>query len=176
MKTRFLGLLVGALLACWLPTPLAHAQQAFVLSNCGTPNTTLTAGTYATPFMDTTGRMCGSSSGSVTATVASTAGTATAKGGTITVGGTSQTIIASNSSRIGFIIQNPCSAAEQGISIAEDLVINITSAATLTTSANLAVLAPCASFSMGLNYGVISTAAITGIATTTGHIFYAKEF
>lgn len=74
------------------------------------------------------------------------------------------------------MVQNPCSAAEQGIGAAEDLVLNLTSAATLTTSANLVVLAPCASFSMGLNNGLVSTEAVTAIATTTGHVFYAKEF
>ena len=103
-------------------------------------------------------------------------GSATSRGGTITTGGTSQTIIASNATRAAFMVQNPCSAAEQGIGAAEDLVLNLTSAATLTTSANLVVLAPCASFSMGLNNGLVSTEAVTAIATTTGHVFYAKEF
>lgn len=108
--------------------------------------------------------------------VASVGATATARGLAITTGGTSQTLIAANASRKAFTIQNPCSASEQGIATAEDLAINLTSASTLTTSANLAVLAPCASFSMGITAGLVSTELVTGIAATTSHVVYIKEF
>lgn len=108
--------------------------------------------------------------------IASTQGSAAAKGGAITLGGTSQTAIASNGSRKGFIIQNPCSATEQGIVTAEDLFINLTSAATVSTNVNLAALAPCASFSMGITGGIVSTEAVTVIGATTAHIWYGKEF
>lgn len=103
-------------------------------------------------------------------------GSATAKGLAITTGGTSQTLIAANASRAGMMIQNPCSAAEQGIGAAEDLILNLTNAATLTTNVNWVVLAPCASIAMGLNGGLVTTEAVTAITTTTAHVVYAKEF
>ena len=111
-----------------------------------------------------------------TTTAGSTQASAAARGGSITAGGTSQTLISSNGSRKAFTVVNPCSAAEQGIAAAENAYLNLTSAATVSTSANLAVLAPCSSFSMGLTAGIVSTEAVTAIAATTGHQLYAKEF
>lgn len=100
----------------------------------------------------------------------------TARGTTITAGGTSQTLMASNGSRKGFTIQNPCSATTQGIVTVESLFINFTSAATVNTSANVAELPPCSSYSEGLNGGVVTQETITIIGATTSHIIYAKEF
>lgn len=102
--------------------------------------------------------------------------TTTARGGSITLGGTSQTLLAANASRKAFTVQNPCLATEQGIATAENLYINITSAATVSTNANLAVLPPCSAFSIGITAGVLTQEAVTVISATTSHIFYAKEF
>lgn len=113
-------------------------------------------------------------SGAVTAVSAQAA--ATARGATITAGGSSQTLMAANGSRKALIVQNPCTAAEQGIAAAENLAVNLTAAASLSTSANLAVLEPCGSVSLGIGSGVVSTEPVTVNAVTTGHVVYAKEF
>lgn len=98
-------------------------------------------------------------------------GNATNRSGSIAAGGSSQTAIAANSSRKGFLIQNPCTATTQGISTAENLFINFTSAA--STSAGTSIeLGPCDSFS---SVGTITTETITVTATTTGHKYVAKE-
>lgn len=108
--------------------------------------------------------------------VSSVTASATGKGAAMTTGGTSQTLIASNVARKAFIVQNPCTAAEQGIVTAENLYINLTTASTTNSSANLAVLAPCSSFEMGIGAGVVSTEAVTVNAATTAHVILSKEF
>lgn len=102
--------------------------------------------------------------------------TSTARGTTITVGGTSQTLAAANPLRRSLVIQNPCSAASQGIAAAENIVINLTSAATINGSGNFAELPPCYSMTLRVADGVINQELITVNAATTGHIIYAKEF
>jgi hypothetical protein len=93
--------------------------------------------------------------------------TPTDKGGTMTAGGTAQTAIASNSSRKGGWIQNPCSATES-------LFISTTTSATTTGASDDAELPACASFSLVTSGGVI-TAAVSVNAATTGHRWLAKE-
>lgn len=90
----------------------------------------------------------------------------------LTTGGTSQTIISSNSSRHGYCINNPVSATEQGISTAEDIAINWTSAASLTSGSF--ILPPGASWCEG-QAGQVTTETVTVIAATTGHKIPAKE-
>lgn len=136
-----------------------------------TPSTPVTTGNV--PLFDTAGH-AGYVQGTVTA--AQVQADSVAKGGAITLGGTAQTLAAVNSSRKGIIIQNPCTATEQGIAVAENLYINFTAAATVSTSANVAVLPPCSSFALGLNNGVITTELISVNAATTAHIWYSKEF
>lgn len=49
--------------ALWLLPMQAHAQQAVVVSSCGTPPLTYTAGQPYSLTMDTTGRLCNTASG-----------------------------------------------------------------------------------------------------------------
>lgn len=168
----------GYAIAMCLIASLANAQVIpqpgpAVPGGCAYNTTppTLTNGQAGWVQCDATGRQV-----VVVSPGAPTALVATARGGAITTGGTSQTLMAANAARKAFTIQNPCTAAEQGIATAENLYINITSAATVSTNVNLAVLAPCAEYSMGFSGGGVSQAAITVIGATTAHIWYAKEF
>jgi hypothetical protein len=89
--------------------------------------------------------------------------TATDCSGTITTGGTSQTALASNTSRHAWYVQNTSTANE---------AINFTSAASLTSGS--IILVPNAMFSQeGVN---ISSDAITIIGATTGQAFVCKSF
>lgn len=99
-------------------------------------------------------------------------GTYTNRSSTIATGGTSQTLAAVNATRKQLIIQNPCTAAEQGIATAEDLAINFTSAASVTGGASI-ILAPCGSYDSGI--GPVTTELVTVVAATTAHKFIAKE-
>lgn len=90
-------------------------------------------------------------------------GTFTNRSGTITTGGTSQTLAAINTARKALLVQNPCAATE-------NLYINFTSAAAVGTSFELL---PCGSYTSSGNF--ISTELVTVLAATTGHAFVAKE-
>jgi hypothetical protein len=106
-------------------------------------------------------------SGSASSQPAPLAVTPTDRGGTITTGGTSQTLAAANASRKVILIQNPCNATE-------DLYVSSTGAATTTGANDDADLGPCGSTILSPSGTVIQT-AITVIAVTTGHRFLAKE-
>jgi len=101
----------------------------------------------------------------VTGTISSTpsSGTLTDRSGTITAGGTAQTLAASNSSRKYLLIENQDSA--------ESLWINFTTAA--VTSQPSIELQPGATFVMDSAF--VSTELVSVIAATTGHKFAAKE-
>lgn len=171
LSAFFVGVLLSAAVAQSVDSPPPAGTEGILCAyNLVVP--TPTTGKLYYVQCDGSGNI--KTAGTVTTTAAPV--TATARGGAITLGGTSQTLMAANASRVAFTIQNPCSATEQGIATAEDLFINITSAATVSTNANLAVLPPCSSFSWGLNGGTISQAAITVNAASTSHIWYAKEF
>lgn len=96
----------------------------------------------------------------------------TDRSGSITTGGTSQTAVATNSSRHALILCNPDNATDQGIANAENLYINFTSSAAPASSS--IELAPGACFSMG---GIIpvTTEAVTIVGATTSHKWVAKE-
>lgn len=99
------------------------------------------------------------------ATQPAQSGTLTDRSGTITVGGTSQTLAASNSSRKYIFIQNPSSATES-------LFINFTSASSLTVGS--VELLPGGSFERTLAT-YMTTELITVNAASTAHAFVAKE-
>ena len=119
-----------------------------------------TTGLSAAPYVDSSGNLA--VAGTVTSVPAT--GTWTDRSGTIATGGTSQTILAANSARTAWEIQNPPTATE-------NLCFNFTSAASLTSAS--ICLAPGAIYSEA--HGFVSTEAITAIAATTGHAFVAKE-
>lgn len=93
--------------------------------------------------------------------------TPTDRGGTITVGGTAQTLAAANSSRKALVVQNPCNATE-------DLYISVTGNATVGGAGDYADLPACASAVVGWN-GQVITAAVSVNAATAGHRWYATE-
>lgn len=95
----------------------------------------------------------------------------TDKSGTITLGGTSQTMAAVNASRRRILIENYCSATSQGIATAESLFVNWTTAA--GTAAGSMELSPCGSYDSSLS--TVSGEQINVYAATTGHKFMAKE-
>jgi len=98
-------------------------------------------------------------------------GTLTDRSGSITTGGTAQTLAAANTNRRYLLIQNPLSAATQGIATAESLFINFTTAAVMGSPS--IELAPGDIFVMeGL---AVSTELVSVIAATTGHKWVAKE-
>ena len=92
--------------------------------------------------------------------------------GTIAAGGTSQTLAVTNASRKRIIIQNPSTAAGQGIGAAESLYINFTSPAGIDNGSSLELL-PGATFDS--DAGPVTPQAINVNATTTGHQYIAKE-
>ena len=92
-------------------------------------------------------------------------GTFTDDSGTITVGGTSQQVMAANASRKGLMIQNPSTATES-------LFVNFGAAA--TTTGNSVELLPGGTF--WEDAGMVSTETVNVVAATGGHAFMAKEF
>lgn len=98
-------------------------------------------------------------------------GNMTNKSGAITLGGTAQSLAASNTSRKRIIIENPCTAASQGIAVAESLFVDFTGTAVVNSTS--IELAPCGSFDPGA--GAVSTQAISVIAATTSHKWIAME-
>lgn len=99
----------------------------------------------------------------------------TDRGGTVTAGGTAQTLAPANPARKAVVIQNPCTAAGQGIGAAEDLYISVAGNATVAGSGNYADLASCGSASVTVN-GEVYTGAISVNAATTGHRWMATEW
>jgi hypothetical protein len=164
-------LLLAAFAAACLSSP-AWAD-AKVVSSCGGITYDTGASLPQMPLtQDATGKLCGSSSVAVTPAVA----TPTDKSGTLTAGGTSQTLAAANTSRKCLIVQNPISATEQGIATAEDLYLNNNAVAAVAgNGANWAVLGPGGSASFCFS-GLVDQTAITVNATTINHRWYAREY
>ena len=99
-------------------------------------------------------------SGTFTTTPGVVDATSTDASGTVTLGGTYQTVIASNATRKGCLIQNPTTATEV-------LSVKVgTMAAPFTIAAG-------GSLNCGSPGGVIATDTITVTAATTGHAFSA---
>lgn len=96
----------------------------------------------------------------------------TDRSSTITAGGTSQTLMASNNNRRRFIIFNPASAAGQGITSVESLFFNFTSAAGVNNGTSIELL-PGQMYDSGI--GTVTPEGITVNAATTGHVYVAKE-
>lgn len=96
----------------------------------------------------------------------------TNRSGTITTGGSSQTLAEAMAGRWRIIIQNPGTSASQGITLAESLFINFTAAAALVGGGSIELL-PGVIFDSGI--GPVSPELITVTAATTGHNYTAKE-
>lgn len=90
--------------------------------------------------------------------------------GSVTAGGTSQTLNAANPARTKLIVQNPATVLEQGVAVLEGLFINFTAAAGATNGS--IVLAPGQMFT--LSGTLITGELITVNAATSGHKYTAK--
>lgn len=100
--------------------------------------------------------------------------TTTNKGGTITLGGTSQTLAVANASRKSLCIENPASATSQGIAAAESIFVNVNSIVAALNSTTSWEFTPGAS---GCLYppNQVDQTLWTINAATTGHQYVAKE-
>lgn len=106
-----------------------------------------------------------------TITPAPTSGTFTSKNLALTLGGTAQTLMAANTSRKRIYIQNPCTAAGEGIAAVESIYLSFTGSAGVNNGTSIEILA-CGSYEME---GTVSTQAISVNAATTGHKIVAGE-
>lgn len=95
------------------------------------------------------------------------------KSGTITSGGTSQTMMAANPTRLYLLIQNPLTATGQGISAAESLFIRFGDTAATVNTGTSFELSPGSSLVM--EGGFCCTQAVQVIAATTAHDWIAVE-
>lgn len=90
----------------------------------------------------------------------------------LTLGGTSEQVLAADGNRIALLIKNPGTAPGQGIAAPEPAYINFGAAATIAGVGMLELL-PGETISAA-NMGLTSTQAIHYIATTTGHRLLVK--
>lgn len=165
--TRILFVLT-ALFALMLP---AAAQVtpgsggAIIVATCGTPPVTYPAGQLFPLTQDTTGKLCTSSAGGAPQSVKIVGNpvTYTDKSGTITSGGVAQTLMASNTSRNGFLLQNLSSG---------DLWIS--SLGTAAANQPSLWLPAGAYYEPPLNG--VPTAAISIFGATTSQAFAAREW
>lgn len=95
------------------------------------------------------------------------------RSGSVTVGGTSQTLVGANTSRKRIVIENPCSTTTEGIAATENLFIDLAGGTASTSNGTSVELQPCGSFDSG--NGPVMTNAITVNAATSSHRWIAKE-
>jgi hypothetical protein len=171
MKNFLASLVACAALAASLVLPAAAdttPSLAVVVSSCGILS--YPVGKTYPETMDPQGRKC------VLSGAPSGAATPTDRSGTLTTGGTSQTLAAANSSRKCLFVQNPATAAGEGIATAEDLYINNNAvAAVVGNGANYADLSPGASATLCFS-GIVDQTQITVNAATISHRWYGKEY
>ncbi len=154
-----LACIVSALYGLFAPP--AHGAESDVYWQCKTTNPVGWCPTSASNPLPVT------SSG-----ISPLVGTFTDESGSVTLGGTSQTLAAANTSRKRIIIQNPLDATGQGIATAENLCINFTSAASASAGSSFCLL-PGGSYDS--EAGPVTSELITVVAATTGHKWAAKE-
>lgn len=159
-----------------LSSVLTMATGAFatpaqgLVTNCH-PSPAYASGTYVPLSVDLDGNTCQSGAGTVTLTTV----TSTSRGGSIATGGTSQTLMLANAGRHGCFIQNPLSAADEGIATAETIYLNFASTAAAPASTSIG-LAPGQSFVCDVTAGFVEAEQINVVGATTGHLYVAFEF
>lgn len=94
------------------------------------------------------------------------------RSGKVTTGGTSQLLMPANGSRRRLVIQNPVSAASQGIATAENLFIRFGANAS-TSAGNSIELLPGGSYDS--DSGPTTTDAVFVNAATNSHQYFAAE-
>lgn len=170
-STAMKSLIIGVLALALLPT-LALAQQgsdpagAQVVSGCGTPATTYTAGQIKPVTQDTNGYGCANvsvSGGGVSASAP------TNTSATITTGGTFQTIQASSATRKSLEFMNVCAKSGNCTAITNNCYLYIAASGSPTT-AN-AVVVPAGGYYLR-SVGNIPSSAIQATCDGTGDHFY----
>ena len=167
MKRFILSIL---LVLCGSIAYAQNPQQGEVVSACGTPGRTYTAGTPGVITLDTNGNLCFSGGGGGGAIiVVPPASTPAAFSGayTIAAGTTAQQLEAASGITNSCSIVNPSTSTEQGIATAESLFVNFVTTATLLSGGTTIELLP----GTGIGCPPRMTTAISVNATTTGHKF-----
>lgn len=122
----------------------------------------VSAGVYKNVAVDASGNLIVSSTTPQVVTVAPTQGTLTDRSGTVTLGGTAQTIMAANTSRKYLAIINTSDT---------DMWCNFTTTA-VATQPSFKIPASAGYF---MESGYVSTELVSCIGATTAKIFTAKE-
>ena len=157
-----------ALLLCGSVAYAQSPSQAEVVSACGTPGRTYTAGTPGVITIDTNGNLCfNAGGGGITSTPVAFTGAYS-----ITAGTTAQQLEAAAGITNSCSIINPSSATEQGIGSAESLFVNFVTTATLLSGGTTIELLP----GFGIGCPPKTTVAISVNATTTGHKFSGMKW
>ncbi len=157
---RFTLFLLASLLAASVVVSRAHAQApstASVVTTCGTPNLTYSAGSTAPLTMNTSGVLCAPNGGGSTSnvTVLPTAGTPTQA--TVSCLATTTTLLAAAAAAYFVAIQNPSTAATT-------VWVNFGGASAVAASPSIS-LAPGQSIYFP-SAGYLPTALISCITTT----------
>lgn len=169
--TKFV--LAAILATAAAPASAQSVAQARVVATCG--SATYTAGANGPITVDVNGNQCtgGGGSGSAT-TVTPIYLTPTNDSLSLTLGGTAQAAIATNATRKGCTIQNPATAADQGLVTAESLYVNF--GGTASAAATSFELTPGQAISCSpLGIGTV-TSAVSVVAATTAHKIIAVEY
>ena len=159
-----------ALILCGFSAYAQNLQQAEVVSSCGTPGRTYTAGTPGVLTLDTNGNLCfnaGGGGGAVIVVPPNVTPVAFTGAYTIAAGTTAQQLEAAAGIPNSCSIVNPSTAALQGIGSAESLFVNFVTTATLLSGGTTIELLP----GTGIGCPPRMTTAISVNATTTGHKF-----
>lgn len=160
------ALMFGALMG------IAHGQLVTPGGASGTIQYSVAVCNPGSPFRCITPDASGNVPVVGTITVVPATGTYTSKNLALTLGGTAQTLMAANTSRKRFYIQNPCTATGQGIAAVESIYVSFTGSAAVNNGTSIEILA-CGSYES--DAGPISTQAISVNAATTGHKIVAGE-
>lgn len=174
MALKKSALWLGAIALAWLVfLPPPQVQQALaqagyvmygsVISSCG--GASYVAGTNRAMTVNTTGYTC--VNGTVTTNVITSS--SIDRSLSVTTGGTSQQLMASNSARKGYLIQNfGCGATANG-----NVYVGIGVAASATNGKSVS-LPPCSSLFVLAT--AVDTDVINVTADNTGALVSAKEF
>lgn len=100
-------------------------------------------------------------------------GTFTDRGGAMIAGGASQPLAPANALRKSIYIENPGTAAGQGIAAAESLYINFTAAAGVDNGTSFEIFP--GGYWPPSSYNTVTTEQINVNAATIGHRYIAKE-
>ena len=129
------------------------------VATCGTPNTTPAVAQPGQVTIDQNGKACVNATVSASIAVAPVTTTVTAP--TVTTGGTFQSVLSSNASRNGCLVQNPVAATET-------LFVYFGTNASASTAKSIS-LSPGSAVTCAVGGLAVATDNVSVTATTTGH-------